>query len=70
MQVPYGYEDETGFHYGAAPTPEWAKKRNSAALPVLTDRAANVIRYPDACAPEATIATDKVIAPPDSVSAA
>jgi hypothetical protein len=68
--VPYGYEDETGFHYGAAPVPDWAKKRNSAALPVLTDRAAHAIRYPEASAPEAAVASDKVIASPDSVSAA
>jgi hypothetical protein len=70
FEVPYGYEDETGFHYGPAPTPEWAKKRNSAALPVLTDRASAVIRYPDARAPEAIIASDKVIASHDSGSAA
>jgi hypothetical protein len=68
--VPYGYEDETGFHYGPAPTPEWAKKRNSAALPVLTDRASGVIRYPEASAPEAAVASDKVITSHNSVPAA
>jgi hypothetical protein len=68
--VPYGYEDETGFHYGPAPTPEWAKRRNSAALPVLTDRASGVIRYPEASAPEAAVASDKVITSHNSVPAA
>jgi hypothetical protein len=70
FEVPYGYEDETGFHYGPAPTPEWAKKLNSVGLPVLTDRAAHAIRYPEASAPKAAVASDKVIAAPDSVSAA
>jgi hypothetical protein len=70
IEIPYGYEDESGFHYGPAPTPEWAKKRNSHATPVLTDRASSVIQYAEATAPVVVAASDKVIAPSDSVSAA
>jgi hypothetical protein len=72
FEIPFGYEDETGFHYGPAPTPEWAKKTSSAAPPVLTDRASSVIQYDNAKAttPGAVAAPDKKIAPPDSVSAA
>lgn len=70
FEVPYGYEDETGFHYGRAPTPEWAKKSNCAVLPVLTDRASSVIQYRNESDPEAVVASDKVHTAPDSVSAA
>lgn len=39
FEVPFGYQDENGFHYGVQPAPQ-----------VFTDRACDVMTYPTAVA--------------------
>ena len=47
FEVPYGYEDENGFHYGHEPVPEWFSQSPTAASgKILTDRACDVMKYP------------------------
>jgi len=47
FEIPYGYEDEKGFHYGAEPAPAKAVTRAATQPKVFTDRASDVI--PSAC---------------------
>jgi len=46
FEVPYGYEDENGFHFGDQPVPLWAK--GATGQRVATDRACDVMTYPAA----------------------
>lgn len=49
FEVPVGYEDESGFHYGQQPMPTQAQSTTeSAAIParVHTDRADHAIKHP------------------------
>lgn len=48
FEVPLGYEDDTGFHYGAqsAPTPRPAGETTPVRTQVLTDRADQAIKHP------------------------
>jgi hypothetical protein len=39
FKIPYGYEDETGFHYGHEPAPVTAAATPSISHKVFTDRA-------------------------------
>jgi hypothetical protein len=67
FEVPLGYEDATGFHYGAqsAPTPPLETETNSVRAQVLTDRADQVIKHSTVLpvtnqpAPSATPATSE-----------
>lgn len=43
--IPYGYEDERGFHYGVEPTPS-GRAEKSETPKVFTDRASHVIPSP------------------------
>lgn len=49
FEVPLGYEDESGFHYGSQPapitTPRFAAEATSFRARVLTDRADHVMRH-------------------------
>lgn len=49
FEVPLGYEDESGFHYGSQPTPittpRFATEATSFRARVLTDRADHVMRH-------------------------
>ncbi len=47
FNVPLGYEDDTGFHYGAqsAPTPSLTTETAPVRVQVLTDRADQVIKH-------------------------
>jgi hypothetical protein len=47
LEVPVGYEDDTGFHYGAqsAPTPPLATETTLVRARVLTDRAEQAIKH-------------------------
>lgn len=45
FQVPVGYEDETGFHYGPQPAPKFAAEATSARARILTDRASHVMKH-------------------------
>lgn len=45
FEVPFGYEDEQGFHYGQQPTPKFAAEGASFRARVLTDRAEHVMRH-------------------------
>lgn len=47
FEVPYGYEDESGFHYGTQPppTPRGATEATSFRARVLTDRADHVMKH-------------------------
>lgn len=44
FEVPYGYEDEHGFHYGIEPAP--SKGAGTKTAKVFTDRASDVIPSP------------------------
>jgi hypothetical protein len=46
--IPYGYEDESGFHYGPPPVPPGFPPAATTTIPVFTDRACDVMKYPDA----------------------
>lgn len=47
FEIPYGYEDEKGFHYGVEPAPANLKAKTSAPPQnVFTDRASDVIPSP------------------------
>lgn len=45
FEVPLGYEDESGFHYGSQPAPRFAAEATSFRARVLTDRADHVMRH-------------------------
>lgn len=45
FEIPYGYEDESGFHYGVEPVPG-ARGRTVTASKLFTDRASDVIPTP------------------------
>jgi hypothetical protein len=47
FEIPYGYEDEKGFHYGPEPLPAKLAARKKVSQKVHTDRASDVI--PSAC---------------------
>lgn len=67
LEVPLGYEDDTGFHYGtqSAPIPPPATETTSVRAQVLTDRADQAIKHcialpvTDTPAPSATPATSE-----------
>jgi hypothetical protein len=46
FEVPFGYEDEKGFHYGTEPVPAEFAAKPSAPQKVLTDRASDAIPSP------------------------
>ena len=46
FEIPYGYEDERGFHYGVEPAPGTPGEQTPAAPKVFTDRASDVIPSP------------------------
>lgn len=45
FEVPFGYEDESGFHYGQQPAPKFASEAVSSRARVLTDRADQMMRH-------------------------
>jgi hypothetical protein len=45
FEVPFGYEDESGFHYGQQPAPKFASESVSSRARVLTDRADQMMRH-------------------------
>ena len=53
FEIPYGYQDEKGFHYGKQPTP-----------PVFTDRASDAMTYPMALPKLTSEVPDQSPAPP------
>lgn len=46
FEIPYGYEDEKGFHYGVEPVRAKPSPKLSASQKVNTDRASDVIPSP------------------------
>jgi hypothetical protein len=46
FEVPYGYEDERGFHYGVEPAPNARLEQTPNEPKVFTDRASDVIPSP------------------------
>ena len=46
FEIPYGYEDERGFHYGIEPAPGARAERTTDSPKVFTDRASDVIPSP------------------------
>ena len=46
FEIPYGYEDERGFHYGIEPAPSGRVEKAAVASKVFTDRASDVIPSP------------------------
>jgi hypothetical protein len=46
FEIPYGYEDEKGFHYGVEPVPPKAAAQTAIQPKVFTDRASDVIPSP------------------------
>jgi hypothetical protein len=46
LEIPYGYEDERGFHYGIEPAPSSRAERTTDGTKVFTDRASDVIPSP------------------------
>lgn len=46
FEIPFGYEDATGFHYGHEPVPTPATPWSNAAGNVLTDRACDAMLTP------------------------
>ena len=46
FEVPYGYEDEKGFHYGTEPVRTKAVAQTGTQPKVFTDRASDVIPSP------------------------
>lgn len=45
FEVPFGYQDEQGFHYGQQPAPKLAVEATSTRARVLTDRADHVMKH-------------------------
>jgi hypothetical protein len=45
FEVPFGYQDEQGFHYGQQTAPKLATEANSSRARVLTDRADHVMKH-------------------------
>jgi len=55
FEIPYGYQDENGFHYGRQPAP-----------PTFTDRASDAMTYPvmlPTAPSEAPVSSTKTTAP-------
>jgi len=46
FEIPFGYEDEKGFHYGFEPVPVKAAAQTAIQPKVFTDRASDVIPSP------------------------
>lgn len=46
FEIPYGYQDENGFHYGVEPVPAGQAAQTNAVRRVFTDRATHVIPTP------------------------
>lgn len=54
FEIPYGYEDEKGFHYGKQTPPEWFQPTASETS-VFTDRASQAMKYSHAMPEETTV---------------
>ena len=46
FEIPYGYEDAGGFHYGIEPAPDTRAEKTADTPKVFTDRASDVIPSP------------------------
>ena len=46
FEIPYGYEDARGFHYGTEPAPSQRVSQTATESKVFTDRASDVIPSP------------------------
>lgn len=51
FEIPYGYEDEYGFHYGHEPVPAPVAARLAKARRVFTDRACDAMLSPSPVPP-------------------
>ncbi len=56
FEIPYGYEDANGFHYGHEPVPRNFAAQSGIAAKVLTDRACDAMLSPSP-APPPTVET-------------
>jgi len=68
FEIPYGYEDENGFHYGIQPRPIWRTESESAGTSVFTDKADQAMTYPMAL-PKVTAEAPTPSAEPTAVTA-
>ncbi len=57
FEIPFGYEDETGFHYGHEPVPMTATATPSTFREVFTDRACDTAMFMAATSTETSPAT-------------
>lgn len=46
FEIPYGYEDASGFHYGKEPIPPQFQSPNPETTHVFRDRAGDAMKYP------------------------
>lgn len=46
FEIPYGYEDESGFHYGQEPVPSPFAAQSNSTPKVFTDRACDAMLSP------------------------
>jgi len=68
FNIPEGYQDENGFHYGPQPKPAWmTASAATTARHLFTDRASDAISYASAAAPQVR-STPCRVALPDSIA--
>jgi hypothetical protein len=60
FEIPYGYEDENGFHYGHEPAPKFPSAQATTPPQILTDRACDAILPPSKSSPVNTDASGDV----------